>query len=132
MITFRCYDPSDDGSGGIHKWYRGLSAKFQAEVDGALELLALESSLDGLAEVKPLHGSCEGLTEIKVDFDLDGQEIHIRILGCEGRHKREFILLIGFQKIGHNADYGANCSAAHQRKLGVTRDARRAPFCRFP
>lgn len=134
MITFLCYDPSADGTGGIHEWYFGLPAKYRAEVDSALELLSLEDNLLGQPEVKELRGACEGLTEIKIDFTTPNNEdepVHLRILGC-GRNKREFILLFGFEKIRQNAEYGAACRSAHQRRWGVAKDGRRARPCRFP
>ena len=102
-----------------------------------LELLAAEREFYAQPEVKELRGACEGLTEIKIDFAKqaggDGaDQIHIRILGCEGRNRREFILLFGFEKIRQNAEYGPACRAAQQRKFGVTHDGRRARPCRFP
>jgi len=132
MVAFRCYDLSTDQNGGIHSWYSGLPLAYQAEVDAALELLALEHSLDDIPEVKPLRGSCEGLTEIKIDFRLDEKEIHLRILGFHGPARDEFTLLTGFEKEGHDADYGHYCRSAHERKRGVIRDGRRAKPCRFP
>jgi hypothetical protein len=132
MITFRCYDTSANGSGGIHAWYNQLSPEFRAEIDSALELLSLEKTLVGLSEVKTLRGACEGLTEIKIDFALASTEIHLRILGVFGPGKDEFTLLTGFQKTKNNAVYGSECTRAHERKDGVTRDGRRAPPCGFP
>jgi hypothetical protein len=132
MVAFRCYDPSADGSRGVHAWYTQLSPEFRAEVDSAMELLSLEKTLVGHPEVKPLRGACEGLTEIKIDFALGSSEIHLRILGFDGPGKDEFSLLTGFQKAKNNAVYGVECTKAHERKEGVTRDGRRAPPCRFP
>src|SRR6266852_4655747 len=131
MISFRCYDPSADGSGGIHAWYSQLSPEFRAEIDSAMELLALEDSLGDIPEVKSLRGACEGLTEIKLDFASGDAEIHLRILGFDGPNKSEFTLLTGFQKENNNAVYGVECAKAHERKSGVIRDGRRAPPCGF-
>src|ERR1700719_4494719 len=126
MISFRCYDPSADGGGGIHGWYDGLRPQYQAEVDATLDLLTLEDHLEGVAEIKPLRGACEGLTEIIVDFWLKKTLVHIRIIGFKGPGRNEFTLLTGFEKSKHNAAYGAHCRSAHQRKDGVERDGRRA------
>jgi hypothetical protein len=132
MVTFRCYDPSSDGGGGIHGWYDGLCREFQAEIDAALEILALEDNLHGVAEIKPLRGACEGLTEICIDFEVGKTQVHIRILGFDGPSRDGFTLLIGFEKSKHNAIYGPYCESAHQRKQGVMRDGRRSPPCGFP
>lgn len=132
MVAFRCYDPSANGSGGIHTWYNGLDPVFRAEIDSALELLVLEKSLDDTPEVKVLRGICAGLTEIKIDFKIGKTDINLRILGFEGPDKNEFTLLSGFQKNKNNAVYGAECSKAIERKEGVIRDGRRAPPCGFP
>jgi hypothetical protein len=132
MVAFRCYDPSANGSGGVHAWYGQLSPEFRAEIDSTLELLSLEKSLEGLPEVKSLRGACEGLTEIKIDFTLEDAQIHLRILGFDGPDKDEFTLLTGFQKEKNNAIYGVECAKAHERKDGVIRDGRRAPPCGFP
>lgn len=138
MIAFLCYDPSADGSGGIHEWYDRLPSRYRSEVDSVLELLAADrDDFYSQAEVKELRGACEGLTEIKVDFAKSAEgngndQIHLRILGCEGRNGREFILLFGFEKVRQNAEYGAACRSAQQRKWGVTHDGRRAQPCRFP
>ena len=103
MVSFRCYDPSTDGNGGIHSWYNGLPPSYRAEVDAVLELLALENNLSEIPEVKALRGACEGLTEIKIDFALkEGKKergIHLRILGFDGPVKDEFTLLTGFEKV---------------------------------
>lgn len=132
MVAFRCYDPSADGSGGVHAWYSQLSPEFRAEIDSAMELLALENSLTDSPDIKPLRGACEGLTEIKIDFEFDGAEIHLRILGFDGPDKDDFTLLTGFQKQNNNAIYGVECAKSHERKNGVIRDGRRAPPCGFP
>ena len=132
MVAFRCYDPSSNGSGGIHAWYSQLSPEFRAEVDSVMELLSLEQFFTGIPEVKPLRGACEGLTEIKIDFSLGATEIHLRILGFDGPDKEEFTLLSGFQKVRNNAVYGVECARAHERRDGVLRDGRRAPPCGFP
>jgi hypothetical protein len=137
MITFLCYDPSADGTGGIHEWYDGLPSRYRSQVDSVLELLAKgPGDFYSQDEVKGLRGACGGLTEIKVDFaeQTNGKEkkIHLRVLGCEGSDKREFILLIGFEKIKGNTEYGPACRSAQGRKWGVKHDARRARSCRFP
>ena len=132
MVAFRCYDPSANRGGGIHGWYDGLNPRFRAEIDTALELLGLEDSFDGVDAVKPLRGACEGLTEIIIEFEQDEIEIHIRILGFDGPGRKEFTLLLGFEKTNNDAIYGPHCRAAHARKAGVIRDGRRAPECRFP
>jgi len=119
MISFRCYDPSAGGGGGIHGWYNGLRLQHQAEIDATLELLSLEDSLEGVAEIKPLRGACEGLTEIIIDFQLEETLVHIRIIGFEGPSRNEFTLLTGFEKSKHNAVYGPYCRSAHERKKGV-------------
>lgn len=132
MVAFRCYDPSGDGSGGIHIWYSDLSPEFRAEVDSVMELLSLERSLDDVPEVKLLRGACVGLAEIKIDFSAGRTEVHLRILGFYGPGKNEFTLLTGFQKEKNNAVYGVECAKAHERKDGVIRDGRRALPCGFP
>jgi len=132
MIAFRCYDPSGDGSGGVHVWYNQLAPEFRAEIDSTMELLCLEKSLAESPEIKPLRGACEGLTEIKIDFKFGTAKIHLRILGFDGPDKSEFTLLTGFQKQNNNAIYGVECLKAHERKEGVIRDGRRAPPCGFP
>lgn len=132
MVAFRCYDPSADGSGGIHGWYRALPSAYRAEIDAALELLALERALTGVDGVKALRGACEGLTEIIIDFEIAGVTHHIRILGFDGPGAREFTLLTGFEKLKDNSIYGFYCNQAHERKEGAIRDGRRAPLCRFP
>ena len=133
MPEFRCYDPSADGGGGIHAWYNTLSAEFRAQVDAALEILALEDNLNGIAEVKPLRGACEGLTEIIIDFRVGTTKVCIRVLGFDGPGRDEFTLLTGFERGKDTAAiYGYHCPQAHQRKQGVMHDGRRAPPCRFP
>jgi hypothetical protein len=138
MITFLCYDPSADGGGGIHEWYDGLPSRYRSEVDSTLELLAADPhDFYDQGEVKELRGACEGLTEIKVDFAKqndgeDDDQIHLRILGCEGRDRKEFVLLIGFEKMNQNAEYGPACRSAQRRKWGVEHDGKRARPCRFP
>lgn len=137
MITFLCYDPSSDGSGGIHEWYDRLPSRYRSQVDSVLELLAKDpSDFYFQDEVKSLRGACEGLTEIKIDFSEQAngkaKKVHLRILGCEAADKREFILLGGFEKIKGNVEYGPACRSAHGRKWGVEHDARRARPCRFP
>jgi hypothetical protein len=132
MVAFRCYDPSGNGSGGVHDWYRSLSPGFRAEVDATLELLALEPDFDEVDQVKPLRGACDGLSEIIVDFVVDKIVQHIRLIGFDGPGKGEFTLLAGFQKFKDNSIYGYYCAQAHQRKEGVIRDGRRAPLCQFP
>jgi hypothetical protein len=132
MVAFRCYDPSADGSGGIHVWYNGLQPSYQAEIDATLELLALERTLTAVDGVKALRGACEGLTEIIVDFEMDDTEKHIRVLGFDGPGRGGFTLLTGFEKAKDNSIYGFYCRQAHERKEGVMHDGRRAAPCRFP
>jgi hypothetical protein len=133
MVAFRCYDPSAEGGGGIHGWYDGLRPDFRAQIDAALEILALEDNLNEIAEVKPLRGACEGLTEIIIDFQVGKEKVGIRILGCDGPGRDEFTLLTGFERGKDTAAiYGFHCPQAHQRKQGVMHDGRRAPPCRFP
>lgn len=130
MIALRCYDPSGDGKRGIHEWLEGLPPAFAAEVDAALELFSGQGSVATAGQVKQLRGACRGLTEIIIDFDFDNARVHIRILGVpDGQHT--FVLLYGFRKVG-NADYGAACRSAQNRKDGVGRDGRRARPCLFP
>lgn len=132
MVAFRCYDPSSAGGGGIYGWYGSLSPELQAEVDAALEILALENDLDGIANVKPLRGACKGLTEIKINSRIGEKPVHIRILEFKGPSRNEFTLLTGFEKSKGNAVYGPHCRSAQDRKDGVIRDGKRAPPCGFP
>jgi hypothetical protein len=131
MIAFRCYDPSLNQGGGIHAWYKDQPPRFRAQIDSALQVVGREATLSKAPQLKWLRGACKGLIEIRIDFEFEGNEIHIRILGIEASHGREFVLLVGFQKIG-NAAYGPTCRAAHARAQGVGHDERRAPPCRFP
>jgi hypothetical protein len=153
MVAFRCYDPSDDGSGGIHSWYyREISSDVRSAIDGALELMAREAKLDGHPSFKSLRlgRRCLGLAEIKIDLPVTSNEksksdhkksrkkkhnkkteIHIRLLGPDNPPNVEFILLIGFLKTG-NHQYGPMCKQAQNRKKRVTKDATRAKPCRFP
>lgn len=121
-----------NGRGGVHAWYSQLDPAFRAEIDSTMELLALEKSLDDSSEVKELRGSCDGLTEIKIDFELNGLEVHLRILGFHGPGRNEFTLLTGFEKDRNNSVYGAECAKANERMSGVLRDGNRAPPCGFP
>jgi hypothetical protein len=133
MISFRCYDPSSDGSGGIHAWYRGLSPTFQAQIDSALEDLALERDLESAAIIEELHGACEGLLEAQIDFGPNKRnQIHVRILGFEWPRRRIFAMLVGFQKTPENISYGPHCRSALGHKDGVLKDGQRAKRCHFP
>jgi hypothetical protein len=133
MVAFRCYDPSTDGGGGIHGWYDGLRPDFRAQIDAALEMLALEDDLDDIEEVKAMRGACKGLTEIVIDFYVEKTKVCIRILGFPGPDGGDFTLLTGFERSKDTAaTYGFYCPQAHQRKEGVMRDGKRAPPCRFP
>jgi hypothetical protein len=148
MVAFRCYDPTTDGSGGIHRWYdRDISPEARSAIDGALELMAREAKLDGHPSFKPLRGKCSGLAEIKIDVPSVGDgkqnrakrrkkqkkkpELHIRLLGPNNPPNAEFILLTGFLKKG-NTEYGPMGRQAHNRHRGVQRDERRAKDCLFP
>jgi hypothetical protein len=138
MIRFECYDPSSDGSSGIHAWYLGLVPTFKAQMDAALEDLALERDLDSAELVETLHGACEGLLEVKIDFVLRRKEgrrkenIHIRILGFEWPERRTLTLRRGFQKTPADISYGPHCRAALGYREGVMKDGRRSLPCRFP
>lgn len=133
MIIFRCYDPSSDGSGGIHAWHRSLSSAFQAQVDTTLEDLALERDLESANIIEALRGACEGLLEVKIDFGPDEDNLtHIRILGFQWPKRRVLTMLVGFQKTPENISYGPHCRSAHGHKDGVLRDGQRAKPCRFP
>ena len=127
MITFRCYETK---TVGIHRWLGDQPPEFRAEIDAVLELIQAAKGLDEILSVKALRGKCDGLTEIKIDFSLETELIHIRILGYETRNS-EFILLFPFRKRG-GPDYGTACRSAFTRKRGVERDERRAQPCRFP
>lgn len=153
MVAFRCYDPSDDGSGGIHRWYyRELSPEIQSEVDATFELLSTEMNLDGHPSFKPLRGkSGSGLAEIKIDVPIKKEketekpkrtrkgkrkrrertEINVRILGPHNPPNTQFILLTGFIKLG-DPQYGPMCKQAQGRKRGVEKNAAKAKPCRFP
>lgn len=132
MIEFLCYDPSSNGSGGIHTWYRGLSPSFQAQVDSALEDLALERDINSTPAIEALHGACEGLFELKIDFGPPRGEVHIRILAFEWPKRRTLTLLVGFQKTAQQVSYGPPCRSARGHKDGVVKDGQRAKPCRFP
>ena len=130
MIALRCYDPTRHGVGGIHAWLNGHPPDFLAQIHNALELLSIERSVASAPQIKPLRGPCAGLSEIVIEFRQGNAQIHIRILGMpDGQHA--FVLLLGFQKFS-NADYGAKCPPAQNRKQGVIKDARRAGPCVFP
>jgi hypothetical protein len=152
MVTFRCYDPSADASGGIHRWYyREIPPNIQAEIDATLELLEVEPTLDGHPSFKPLRGKCLGLAEIKIDIPLEKEkgrpknkqrrkgkrkrrertEINVRILGPDRAPNIQFILLTGFIKLG-DSQYGPMCKQAHSRKRGVEKNAAKAKSCSFP
>ncbi|SEC70490.1 hypothetical protein SAMN05444161_1667 [Rhizobiales bacterium GAS191] len=134
---FKCYDPSGTG-GGIHEWYDGLSEDVRAQIDAAIEVLAITRTWDREAIYEDLRGACDGLGEIRIDVPKGPGEqngsgpFHLyRILGFAGPGRREFTLLCGFKKDG-TFDYGPACASAHRRKEGVTKDGRKAPSCRFP
>src|ERR1700734_469755 len=97
MVAFRCYDPSANGTGGIHLWYRAQIPEVRSAIDGALEVMAHEKSLDGHIAFKPLRGRCSGLAEIKIDFPIKRRKktdhIHIRLLGPHNPPNVEFVLL---------------------------------------
>ena len=132
MLAFECYDPSSDGTGGFHAWYASLSAVFQAQVDTALEDLALERNVSSAKIIESLHGACAGLLEIKIDFGPDEDHLtSLRIL-CFERSRRTLTLLVGFEKTPTAISYGPHCRSALERKNGVTRDGRRAKPCQFP
>jgi hypothetical protein len=131
MVAFRCYDPSDDGTGGIHRWYNQLPDAIQGEIDAVLEAMQLETSLASHPLTDVMRGACRGLTRITIKAVHLGEEIHIRILGFDGPERRQFTLLRGFEKLA-DADYGKACWAALRQKEGVERDGVRAPPCQFP
>src|SRR5262249_13524064 len=131
MVTFRCYDPSADGGGGIHLWYQQQVPEVRSAIDGALEVMALEARLDWHPNYKPLRGRCAGLAEIKIDFALDGEQIHVRLLGPHNPPTIEFLLLSGFLKKG-GPEYGPMCRQAHNRNRGVIKNAGKGKPCRFP
>lgn len=54
-----------------------------------------------------------------------------RILGFTGPEKKQFTLLVGFEKIT-GSEYAVECPKALQRKKGVLKDGTRAPQCYFP
>jgi hypothetical protein len=129
VVAFRCYDPSGTRKRGFHVWYDGLLPEFRSAVDVVLELTGRDNTLEESGLFKPLRGKGRSLTEVLVDFEVDREEIHIRILGFGGAD--DFVLLFGFQKRG-GPDYGPACRSAHNRKRGVERDGRRARPCEFP
>jgi hypothetical protein len=138
MVAFRCYDPSTDGSGGIHLWYDAQIAEVRSAIDATLELMAHEAVLDEHPSYKPLRGKCGGLAEIKIDLAIRGaqnpkkiEKIHVRLLGPHNPPTREFVLLTGFLKKG-GPDYGPACTQAHNRARGVERNSQRAKPCLFP
>jgi hypothetical protein len=134
---FRCYDPSTPSRGGFHEWYDVLPPAIAAEVDQALNVLSREKKW-GLPEYKDLDGKCSGLGEIRIDIAQASDDpekelppLCFRILGFEGPEKRQFTLLVGFQKIT-GSEYSVECPKALQRKKGVLKDGSRAPQCYFP
>jgi hypothetical protein len=129
MRSYRCYDPSASGGGGIHTWYDPLPADVRAAIDATLELLAHEDDWEGHPQVEMLRGACEGLSEIKIDMP-DGRKF--RILGFDGPRRREFTLLYGFDKSPGHVDYGPHCHSALWRKHAVERNNSRAIPCTFP
>jgi hypothetical protein len=146
MVAFRCYDPSTDGSGGIHRWYgTEIGPEIRSAIDGALELMGQEVQLDGHPSFKALRGKCSGLAEIKIDIPVQPTspiqkkklkrreriEINVRILGANEPPNTHFTLLVGFIKAG-GPDYGPACLQAHRRHKGVRKNAGRARPCNFP
>jgi hypothetical protein len=142
MVAFYCYDPSDDGTGGIHIWYMEQLPAVRSAIDAALEVLSHEVTLDENPAFKPLRGKCSGLAEIKIDFPTPNKnsnndkkkksaQTHVRLLGPHEPPTVEFVLLTGFLKKG-GPDYGPACHQAHNRHRGIQRDASRAKPCRFP
>jgi hypothetical protein len=138
MVAFCCYDPSTDGSGGIHLWYEALAPKIRSAIDATLELMAVETTLDEHPSFKPLRGKCRGLAEIKIDIEIKDSKnpkrthkIHVRILGPHNPPTKEFLLLTGFLKRG-GPDYGPMCKQAHNRTRGVQRNEQKSKICRFP
>lgn len=158
MVAFRCYDPSIDGSGGIHRWYyREISPDIRSEVDATIELLSVETKLDGHPNFKALRGKGgRGLAEIKIDIQIKKEneepkkqnrksrrkgkrrrkrrertQINVRILGPDSPPNRSFVLLTGFIKLG-DSQYGPMCRQANTRKRGVEKNAAKARSCRFP
>jgi hypothetical protein len=106
-----------------------------AELDQALNMLSRQRSW-GLPEFKELDGACAGLEEIRIDIRVavpneEDRFRCFRILGFSGPERRQFILLVGFEKIT-GSEYAVECPKALQRKKRVLRDARRAPRCEFP
>jgi hypothetical protein len=138
MVAFRCYDPSTNGSGGIHVWYDAQTLEVRSAIDATLELMAVETALDGHPSFKPLRGKCLGLAGIKIDFAIKDnknskrvRQIHVRLLGPYDPPTKEFVLLTGFLKKG-GSDYGPMCKQAHNRKRGVQRNDQKSKPCRFP
>ncbi len=121
----------------VHDWYDALPAAVMAEVDQALDVLSREKKWSA-PEYKDLSGDCSGLGEIRIDIAQvsDGQDedlppLCFRILGFAGPDKKQFTLLVGFQKIT-GAEYSVECPRALRRKKGVLKDGSRAPQCYFP
>ena len=117
MVAFWCYNL---GVVGIDRWYDGLPTDVRAEVDAALELIqatTIEDAEDA-EDLKPLRGRCGGLTEVKIEFVLNGQQYHLRILGVYGPGRSDFTLLWPFFKHG-GPDYGPACRSANTRKRGL-------------
>jgi len=147
MVEFRCYDPTADGTGGIHRWYyKEITPEIRASIDSALELMALEKNLDDHPNFKRLRGKCLGLAEIIIDIPIENNEndartkrrknrnrgkINIRILGPDNPPNSQFMLLTGFVKRG-GPDYGPACHQAHNRNKGVDKNANKALPCYFP
>jgi hypothetical protein len=148
MVDFRCYDPSADGSGGIHRWYNEVLPELQSAIDSALEVLKREKKLDGNFRFKQLRKKCSGLAEIKVDVPIENvpelaelerkkrkdrrrTKITVRLLGPDEPPNTQFLLLLGFIKWGDN-QYGPACREAHKRHKGVAKDVTKAKPCDFP
>jgi hypothetical protein len=146
MVEFRCYDPSNNGTGGIHHWYhKEITPEVRAGIDAALELMSKEKTLESHPSFKLLRGKCSGLAEIKIDIPISGAvpvkrkgkkgrkrtQINVRLLGPNNPPNTIFILLTGFIKIG-GPDYGPACKQAHQRNEGVKKNANKIWTCHFP
>lgn len=77
------------------------------------------------------------LSEIQIDVAVGGLRDDdelvrcFKILGFEGPGRREFTLLVGFEKITR-AEYSIECPKALHKMKVVIKDGRRAPPCEFP
>jgi hypothetical protein len=59
MVAFRCYDPSADGTGGIHIWYQAQLPAVRSAIDAALELMSGEAIL-GAPSIQAVAGQILG------------------------------------------------------------------------